>query len=209
MKTNFKGKMRHSGTLGDFGIFSFFPTKTLGGCGDGGMIVTNNEELYLLAKSYRTHGTTKKYYHDHIGYNSRLDTMQAAILNVKFSHIEDSIQKRAKHAEHYRELLKSIPEIKLPFVSENNLPINYVFNLQAEKRDKLMDYLKQNEIGTSVYYPLPLHLQKCFDYLDYKKGDFPVAEKLSEKVLALPMFPELLESEVDYVCECIIDYYRN
>jgi dTDP-4-amino-4,6-dideoxygalactose transaminase len=207
MKTLYHDSYKHSGTIGNFGVFSFFPTKTLGCYGDGGMIITNDEELYQKAKSYRGHGAVKKYHHDYIGYNSRLDTLQAAILQVKLSHIDTAIAKRAKHALQYRELLKDIPAVKLPLIKDKNLEVNYVFCIQAEKRDELEMYLKEKQIGSSVYYPIPLHLQKCFSYLGYKKGDFPVAERLCKKVLALPMFPELSEDEVSYVCETIKNFY--
>jgi len=206
MRTMFNGECVHAGLIGDFGIFSFFPTKTLGGYGDGGMIVTNSEELYQKAKSYRVHGTTKKYYHDYVGYNSRLDTLQAAILNVKLTHIDNAIQKRARHAAQYRQMLEDIPGIKLPLIKAENKEVNYVFCIQAEKRDELQEYLKSKEIGTSVYYPVPLHLQKCFEYLGHKKGDFPIAEKLCKTALALPMFPELTENEVSFVCESIKEF---
>ena len=209
MKSRYNGAYRHAGTIGDFGVFSFFPTKTLGGYGDGGMLITNNEELYQKAKSYRVHGTSARYHHDYIGYNSRLDTLQAAVLQVKLAHIENTIERRAAHAAHYRELLKDIAEIKLPAIKDGNREVNYVFCIQAENRDRLEAYLKGQGIGTSVYYPIPLHLQKCFEYLGYKKGDFPVAEKLCETVLALPMFPELTEDEVNYVCESIGTFYKN
>ncbi|GBU28560.1 pleiotropic regulatory protein [Treponema sp. R8-4-B8] len=209
MKSLYNGEYKHSGTVGDFGVFSFFPTKTLGGYGDSGMIVTNNEELYQKAKSYRTHGSTKKYQHDYIGYNSRLDTLQAAILNVKLSHIENAVQKRANHAAHYREMLIDISEIKLPIVKNGCKEAYYVFCVKAEKRDALEEHLKSKNIGTSVYYPIPLHLQKCFEYLGYKKGDFPIAEKLCETVLALPMFPELTEDEVSFVCDSVKEFYKK
>ena len=207
MKTLYNREKHHAGTIGDFGVFSFFPTKVLGGYGDGGMLITNDEQYFRLAKSYRTHGATKKYHHDYIGYNSRLDTLQAAILQVKLSRIDESIQKRAEHAAHYRYLLKDIPGIKLPLVEENNSPVYYVFCLQVENRDKLENHLKENGIGTSIYYPGPLHLQNCFDYLGYKKGDFPVAEQLCQSVIALPMFPELTFDEVDFVCETVRNFY--
>ena len=207
MKTIYNGKDIHAGLIGDFGIFSFFPTKTLGGYGDGGMIVTNNEELYKKAKCYRTHGSKIRYHHDYVGYNSRLDTLQAAVLNVKLSRLDDAIQKRAKHAAHYREMLNDITGIKLPVIKSGNKEVNYVFCIKAEKRDALENHLKSKDIGTSVYYPIPLHLQKCFEYLGYKKGDFPVSEKLCKSVLALPMFPELTEDEVSYVCESIKEFY--
>ncbi|MDR2509366.1 MAG: DegT/DnrJ/EryC1/StrS family aminotransferase [Spirochaetaceae bacterium] len=209
MQTLYNGAYKHAGTIGDFGIYSFFPTKTLGAYGDGGMIITNNEELYKKAKSYRVHGSSEKYHHDYIGYNSRLDTLQAALLNVKLSHIDASIQQRAKHSARYRELLKDAAGIKLPAIQDGNKEVNYVFCIQAEKRDALNEYLRSKGIGTSIYYPVPLHSQKCFSYLGYKKGDFPVAERLCEKVLALPMFPELTEDEVDYVCETVKEFYKK
>jgi dTDP-4-amino-4,6-dideoxygalactose transaminase len=209
MKTYYKGKYHHAGTIGDFGVFSFFPTKTLGGYGDGGMIITNDEVLYNKAKSYRVHGSVKKYHHDYIGYNSRLDTLQAAILTVKLSHIDAAIEKRAQHAAQYRTMLKEISGIRLPKIKNGNHEVNYVFCIQAEKRDLLERYLKEKEIGTSIYYPVPLHLQKCFEYLGYKKGDFPAAEKLCGTVLALPMFPELTENEISFVCESISRFYKQ
>jgi dTDP-4-amino-4,6-dideoxygalactose transaminase len=209
MRTLYSDEHKHAGLIGDIGVFSFFPTKTLGGYGDGGMIVTNNEELYRKAKSYRAHGSTQRYHHDYVGYNSRLDTLQAAILSVKLSHIDNAIRQRAKHAEQYREMLKDIAEIKLPVIKDGNKEANYVFCIKAENRDMLEEHLKQKEIGTSVYYPIPLHLQKCFEYLGYKKGDFPIAEKLCTTVLALPMFPELTEDEVGFVCESITDFYNR
>jgi dTDP-4-amino-4,6-dideoxygalactose transaminase len=209
MKSRYSGELRHAGTMGDFGIFSFFPTKTLGGYGDGGMIVTNDESLYQKVKSYRVHGSSKKYHHDYIGYNSRLDTLQAAILTVKLSHINTAIKKRAQYAAQYREMLKEVPGIRLPQIKDGNHEVNYVFCIQAENRDSLENYLKEREIGTSIYYPVPLHLQKCFEYLGYKKGDFPVAEKICKNVLALPMFPELTEEEINFVCKSISGFYKQ
>jgi len=209
MKAPCNGGYKHAGTIGDYGVFSFFPTKTLGGYGDGGMIITNDEELFKKAKSYRTHGSTRKYHHDYIGYNSRLDTLQAAILSVKLSHIDNAIQKRADHAAHYREMLKDVSQVKLPVIKNGNKEVYYVFCIKAEKRNALDEYLKSKNIGTSIYYPIPLHLQKCFEYLGYKKGDFPVSEKLCETVLALPMFPELTEDEVSFVCESIREFYKK
>lgn len=209
MKTFYQQNYKHAGTIGNFGVLSFFPTKTLGGYGDGGMIITNDEELYQKAKSYRVHGAVKKYHHDYIGYNSRLDTLQAAVLQVKLSHIDNAIALRAKHAAQYRELLKDISGIKLPLIKNQNQEVNYVFCIQVERRDDLELYLKERQIGSSIYYPLPLHLQKCFSYLNYKKGDFPVAERICKKVLALPMFPELTEDEVSYVCESVKGFYKK
>jgi dTDP-4-amino-4,6-dideoxygalactose transaminase len=207
MRTMYGGTRRHAGTIGDCGVFSFFPTKTLGAYGDAGMIVTNNEDLFKKAKSYRVHGMSKKYHHDYIGYNSRLDTLQAAILLVKLSRIDYAVQRRAGIAAQYRSLLSNTSGIKLPVVKPGGAPVNYVFCIQAERRDELELFLKQREIGVSIYYPVPLHLQKCFEYLGYKQGDFPVAEKVCEKALALPVFPELTEDEVSFVCDSIKDFY--
>lgn len=200
---------RHSGTIGDFGIYSFFPTKTLGGYGDGGMIVTNNEELYNLAKIYRVHGASKKYTHDYIGYNSRLDSIQAAVLSVKMKYINESIRKREELASLYIQGLKDIKEVRVPEIIGNQKGVYYVFNILAEKRDKLADYLKEKEIGFSIYYPKPLHMQKCFEYLGHKEGDFPVSEKISKEILALPMYPELKREEVEYICETIAEFYTK
>jgi dTDP-4-amino-4,6-dideoxygalactose transaminase len=209
MKSWYAGAYKHAGTIGDFGVFSFFPTKTLGAYGDGGMIVTNNEDLYRKAKSYRVHGSSVRYHHDYIGYNSRLDTLQAAILQIKLAHIDTAINNRAKHAAQYHDLLKGLAEIKLPVIKDQNKAVNYVFCIQTERRDELEAYLKEKGIGTSVYYPIPLHLQKCFEYLGHKPGDFPAAERLCGKVLALPMFPELTEDEVNYTCESIKSFYQK
>ena len=201
-------EIRHSGTIGDMGIYSFFPTKTLGAYGDAGMIVTNDLELYQLAKAYRVHGSTKKYHYDYVGYNSRLDTIQAAILKVKIKYIDNSIKKRELAASWYIDRLIDCNEIILPTVKGNQKPVYYVFNIRTQDRNELQKYLKNNGIQTTIYYPKPLHLQKCFEGLGYSKGDFPVAEKLSEEVLALPIYPEIREEEVDYVCRKIISFYK-
>ena len=209
MQDMYNGTLHHSGTIGDMGVYSFFPTKTLGGYGDGGMIVTNNEEYYLKAKSLRVHGATKKYHHDYIGYNSRLDSLQAAVLDVKLKHIDEAIAKRAAHAAQYRALLKDVGQIKLPVVKTKGQEVYYVFNILAEKRDELQAYLTEKGIGTTVYYPKCLHEQECFKHLGYKKGDFPVAEKLCASVLALPMYPELTQDEIIYTCDAIKAFYKR
>lgn len=200
---------RHSGTIGDLGVFSFFPTKTLGGYGDGGMMVTNDENLAKLAKFYRVHGASKKYHYDYIGYNSRLDTMQAAVLSVKLKYIDQSIAKRDAIANLYKDGLKDLEQVKIPGIKGDQKHVYYVFNILAENRDDLAEYMKQNGIGTSIYYPRPLHVQKCYEYLGYKKGDFPVSEKMCDSVLALPIYPEITNSEVEYVCETIKNFYKR
>ncbi|WP_460287680.1 DegT/DnrJ/EryC1/StrS family aminotransferase [Clostridium sp. CTA-7] len=207
-----KGKddtYRHAGTIGDMGIYSFFPTKTLGAYGDGGLIVTNNDELADITKMYRVHGAKKKYHYEYIGYNSRLDNIQAAILRVKLKYINEALEKRSQIHDLYVERLKDISEITLPKIKGDQIPVYYVFNITCHKRDELNQYLNEQGIGTSIYYPIPLHLQKCFSYLGYKKGDFPVAERVSERILALPIYPELTIQEIDYVCEKIREFYRK
>lgn len=202
------GIQRHSGTIGACGIFSFFPTKTLGAYGDGGMIVTNDAELYNLARLFRVHGAAKKYHYDYIGFNSRLDTLQAAILSVKLKHVDDAIAKRAKAAALYRGMLSNCGSVTIPAVKGRQRPVDYVFNILARDRDGLKTYLASNGIQTCVYYPLPLHLQKCLAGLGYKKGDFPVAERISEQILALPVYPEITADEIEYVSEKILQYYK-
>lgn len=198
----------HSGLIGDFGIYSFFPTKTLGGYGDGGMIVTNDEHLASLAKMYRVHGASRKYHYDYLGYNSRLDTIQAAILLVKIKHIKESIKKRTEIANIYFDRLKDVDGIRFPKVKGDQHPVYYAFNIFAEKRDELAAFLKKNEVQYSIYYPMPLHLQKCFSYLGYKEGDFPNAEKASKEVLALPIYPEITLDEVEFVCDTIRKFFK-
>jgi UDP-2-acetamido-2-deoxy-ribo-hexuluronate aminotransferase len=202
------GAWKMAGTIGELGIYSFFPTKTLGGYGDSGLIVTDDESLYKKAKCYRVHGSAVKYHHDYIGYNSRLDTIQAAILRVKLRRINDAIAERARIGARYLERLSRVPGLRFPKVAEGNKPVYYVFNILVSRRDELQAYLKERGIGTSVYYPIPLHLQKCFEYLGYKKGDFPVAEKICDQILALPIFPELTDDEVDYVCDAIESFFK-
>ncbi len=200
---------RHSGTIGDMGVFSFFPTKTLGGYGDGGMIVTNNDELADKCRMFRVHGASKKYHYDYIGYNSRLDAMQAAVLRVKLKYINNAIENRGRVAKLYTERLNGLEGVKVQGIkSSNQHNVYYVFNIFAENRDGLAEFLKSKGVATSVYYPRPLHLQKCFEYLGYKEGQFPVTEKMCNQILALPIYPELTNEEVEYVCECIKEFYN-
>lgn len=209
MESFMDGSWKKAGTIGDIGIYSFFPTKTLGAYGDAGLMVTDNEELFKKIKSYRVHGSSVKYVHDYIGYNSRLDTLQAAILRVKLKTTEESIAARAHHAAHYTERLSRLPEIRIPKVAEGNKAVYYVYNILVPKRDELAVYLKEKGIGTSIYYPRPLHLQKCFAYLGHKEGDFPVAERVCKEILALPMYSELGDDEVEFVCDAIESFYQG
>jgi dTDP-4-amino-4,6-dideoxygalactose transaminase len=209
MDCKVNGEWKKAGTIAEIGTYSFFPTKTLGAYGDAGLMVTDSEELYKKIKSFRVHGSSVKYHHDHIGYNSRLDSMQAAVLRVKISRIDEAIAARARIATHYFDRLAGVPGLRFPKIAEGNKPVYYVFNILAPRRDELAAFLKEKGIGTSIYYPIPLHLQKCFEYLGHKKGDFPVAERTCEEVLALPIFPELTADEVDYICDSITAFYRS
>ncbi|WP_407312996.1 DegT/DnrJ/EryC1/StrS family aminotransferase [Desulfosporosinus sp. SB140] len=202
------GQYHHAGTIGDFGVFSFFPTKTLGGYGDGGMMITNDEELARKAKYYRVHGASKKYHYEYVGYNSRLDTLQAAILSVKLKYIDDAISKREKIAKQYIERLSDCQAIRLPKVKGDQKQVYYVFNIMAENRDQLAEHLAKNEIGYSIYYPRPLHLQPCFRDLGYQKGDFPIAERVSDEIIALPIYPEITTDEVEFICDTIKEFYK-
>ena len=207
---NGEDTLRHAGTIGDMGVFSFFPTKTLGGYGDGGMIVTNNDELADKCRMFRVHGASKKYHYDYIGYNSRLDAMQASILKVKLQYIENAIENRNRVARGYIEGLKDVAVVKVQGIkADNQKNVYYVFNIFAEDRDELMEFLKNKGIGTSIYYPKPLHLQKCFEYLGHKEGDFPVTEKMCKQILALPIYPELRDDEVSSICEAIKEFYNK
>jgi len=209
MESFVDGSWKKAGTISDIGIYSFFPTKTLGAYGDAGLMVTDDEELYRKIKSYRVHGSSVKYFHDYIGYNSRLDTLQAAILRVKLKTTDAAIEARASHAAHYTERLSRLAQVRIPKIAEGNKGVYYVYNILVPKRDELATYLKEKGIGTSIYYPRPLHLQKCFAYLGYKEGDFPVAERICKEILALPMYPELRDDEVEYVCDAIESFYRG
>ncbi|MGC8902109.1 MAG: DegT/DnrJ/EryC1/StrS family aminotransferase [Fervidobacterium sp.] len=200
-----------SGTAGDIGIFSFFPTKNLGAYGDAGMIVTNDDTLAEKSRMLRQHGSKKKYFHEIVGYNSRLDALHAAILSIKLKYLDEWTQRRIQIANEYQRLFieKNIP-VKFPKVQEKGFKSHvyhqYVVEFESEQtRDKVRKYLEENKIGTAVYYPLPLHLQKCFTQFGYKEGDFPVSERLSKTTLALPIFPELTFEEVKTVVEKIAE----
>lgn len=203
-------KHRKAGTIGDLGIFSFFPSKNLGGYGDGGMVITNDDELAEKVKNLRAHGSTKSYYHEMVGYNSRLDALQAAILSVKLSYLDEWSASREENARYYTEALSNIDAIIPPAVSNNCNHIYHQYTIRTTdgRRDELQRHLKEQGIGTKIYYPLPLHLQGCFKALGYKEGDFSVSEEASRQVLSLPIYPELKQEEMDYVVKQIRDFFE-
>jgi dTDP-4-amino-4,6-dideoxygalactose transaminase len=193
------------GTIGHLGCFSFFPTKNLGAYGDGGLVVTNDDELAERVRMLRVHGSKPKYYHHMVGTNSRLDALQAAILRAKLPHLAEWTAARTRLADRYDELLGDFDGLVLPYRAPNRTHIfhQYTIRVLAGKRDALRTFLAKRGIGTEVYYPLPLHLQPCFRYLGYKEGDLPESERACREVLSLPMFPELTNEEQDYVVNAI------
>ena len=202
---------KKGGSIGDTGCLSFYPTKNLGGFGDGGMVTTNSKTLAEKVRVLRVHGSKVRYYHELVGVNSRLDEIQAAVLRVKLKYLDGWTEKRVKNAGRYDSLFKKagLDGITTPYIQDSNVSVFNQYVIRAKKRDKLREYLKEKGIGTELYYPLPLHLQKCFKYLGYKGGDFPVSEKAAKQTLALPIYPELKKSEIDYVVSTIKDFYRG
>jgi dTDP-4-amino-4,6-dideoxygalactose transaminase len=202
-------KNRRAGSIGEVGCFSFFPSKNLGGYGDGGMLTTNDTSLAERLAALRIHGRTGKYLHQWIGVNSRLDALQAAVLRVKFRHLDTWTAGRQRNAERYR---MQLAKLALPVVPA--MPAAYqtrhVYNqfvIRCPERDALQAYLKKHGIGSEVYYPLPLHLQPCYSDLAYQKGDFPVSEKLAAESLALPVQAELAADDIDFICDSIGAFY--
>ncbi len=185
---------RKAGALGHMGCFSFYPTKNLGGLGDGGMVTTDNSRLSERLKTLRVHGSRKRYYHDEVGVNSRLDEIQAAVLRVKLKYLDKWTALRIRNARRYDMLFKKAGMtgiVRLPYIEEGNLSVFNQYVISVKNRDSLRAHLTEQGIGTEIYYPLPLHLQKCFKYLGCRKGDFPASEKAAKEVLALPIYPEL------------------
>jgi dTDP-4-amino-4,6-dideoxygalactose transaminase len=201
------GEWRMAGEIPTIGTLSFFPSKNLGGYGDGGMILTQDDGLATRLKRLRVHGGLKTYYHEEVGYNSRLDTLQAAVLLAKLPHLDNWSAKRRENAAYYTRALAGIGEVKTPYVDPRNESIFNQYTIRVERRDELQAHLKKREIGTSIYYPLPLHLQPCFKYLGYKQGAFPESEKAAKEVLSLPIYPELTHAQLDEVVSAIRAFY--
>ena len=196
------------GTFGAVSCFSFYPAKNLGACGEGGALVTNDAALAMRAKSLREHGSTVRYHHDEVGYNYRLEGIQGAILGVKLKHLAHWTRERQRVAKRYAELLADTP-LQLPSVTAGNESAWHLYTVRSPRRDELKKFLDENKIGNAVHYPLPLHLQKVYENLSYKPGDFPVAEKASREVLSLPMFPELTDAQIWRVTEVVKEFFRR
>ena len=206
-------RRRRAGSMGTIGCLSFYPSKNLGGAGDGGMLVTNDldhaKRLFLL----RVHGEDQKYHHKLVGLNSRLDALQAAVLRVKLPHLDEWTTGRQRKAQHYELMFGDAglnEEIEVPFVRSNARHIfhQFVVRVHNGKRDALRKHLRECGVGTDVYYPVPLHLQECFGFLGYK-SDFPIAELAAKETLALPVYPELTDEQQDYVVSAISKFFRS
>ncbi|MCL2290773.1 MAG: DegT/DnrJ/EryC1/StrS family aminotransferase [Bacteroidetes bacterium] len=201
------GEKKKVGTIGDTGCVSFFPSKNLGCYGDGGAIFTNNDELARKLRGICNHGMFKQYHHELLGVNSRLDSIQAAILDVKLKYLDGYNVARKKAAEFYDKMFENHPKIETPAISSFSTHVfhQYTLKLKNVDRKKVVEKMKEAEIPVMVYYPIPLHLQEAFKYLGYQKGDFPIAEKLSESVVSLPMHTELTEEQQRFIGEKLIE----
>jgi dTDP-4-amino-4,6-dideoxygalactose transaminase len=198
------------GTFGDVGCFSFYPGKNLGAFGDGGAVVMNDETLYRKVRKLRNYGSETKYQHPEKGMNSRLDSIQAAVLNIKLKHLSGFNQKRWKAAERYTELLRphQNKKLALPDIRTADEHVFHLFVVQVSDRENVMEKLTAKGIGTAIHYPVPFHLQGGYTELGYRKGDFPVSEEIASRILSLPMFPEITEEQIHYVCESLIEVTR-
>jgi dTDP-4-amino-4,6-dideoxygalactose transaminase len=195
------------GQVSTCACLSFYPTKNLGGFGDGGMILCQDEDLAAKCKHLRLHGQDKGYYHSMVGANFRLDALQAVVLDEKLKYLDGWTAKRRRFAEIYNDLL-SLP-VQIPTIAPGNDSVYNLYVIRTPKRDELQKFLSTRQIGSGVYYPLPLHLQECFAYMHGKEGDCPVAEQACKDVLALPVYPELSEEQIIYVAKCINEFYER
>jgi dTDP-4-amino-4,6-dideoxygalactose transaminase len=201
-------KDKKAGSFGTAGCFSFFPSKNLGGIGDGGMVVTNDQQLYEKLMIMRNHGSKPKYYHKFVGGNFRLDPIQAGALLVKLKYLDKWSEGRRKNAAYYNKKFKDTP-VETPVISDDCVSIFNQYCIRIPKRDDVVAHLKQNDIGCEIYYPVPLHLQDCFSSLGYKQGDFPEAEKAAQQIMALPVYPELTDEMKDEVVNSILSFLEK
>ncbi len=207
------GKEGIAGAVGDLGCFSFYPTKNLGGVGEGGMVITGDAALAEKIRILRNHGMNPRYYHRMIGINSRLDALQAAVLRIKLRHLERWTEERRENATRYRALFAETglrpPQVTLPEERKGVYHIYNQFVIRVEDRDALRDHLSRKGVGTEIYYPVPLHLQECYRDLGYREGDFPESEQAARETLALPIFPELTAGQQRYVVKSIKEFFTT
>ena len=204
-------RKQRAGAMGAIGCFSFFPSKNLGGAGEGGLMTTNDDRLAERLRLLRVHGMEPKYYHRIVGVNSRLDALQAAVLGVKLKYLDRWSDARRRNAEHYDRLFAEygVEEVVTPIVRPDRRHIFNQYTIRSPRRDELMDFLKRHGIGSEIYYPVPLSLQECFLYLGHGAGDLPASERASRECLSLPIYPELTEEMRRYVVEKIAEFYRE
>lgn len=201
------GEWRMAGEVATIGTFSFFPSKNLGGHGDGGMMVTQDERLYDRLMRLRTHGSVKTYFHDEVGFNSRLDALQAAVLRAKLPHLAAWSARRRENAAYYTRAFADVGDVVTPTVDPANESIFNQYTIRVARRDALRAHLAARGIGHAVYYPLPLHLQKCFAYLGYREGACPESERAANEVLSLPVYPELSAAQLDEVVAAVRSFF--
>jgi len=202
---------RYKGKLvpySETGAFSFYPSKNLGGFGDGGMVITNNALIAAKVRRFRNHGASQKYTHEVFGFNSRLDTLQAAILNFKLKHLVNWNRLRQKHSLFYIELLQQLTQLQLPKPADFTTHVYHIFAITTPHRHQLQKFLRSRGIATGIHYPVPLHLTRPFLAQGHKRGDFPIAEGTSKRLLSLPMFPELKQTEIKYIAATIHEFFR-
>ena len=203
-----EGGGRRAGSLGDAAAFSFYFSKNLGAYGEGGFVTTNDDELAARLRMLRDHGSERRYYHDLVGMNGRLDEIQAAVLRAKLPHLEEWNALRRRHARRYDELLTGTP-VTTPHEAPGNLSVYHLYVIHAPKRDALQAWLKQHGIGTGIHYPVPIHLQTAFSHLGYRPGDLPVSERVVDEILSLPMYAELADEQIVYVANAIKAFYQQ
>lgn len=200
---------RRAGSFGQAACLSFYPTKNLGAYGEGGMVLVQDEEVAERARLLRNHGMAQQYLHHVVGFNSRMDELQAAVLLVKLRHLDAWNEARRERAAHYAQLLARVPEVTPPVVDPRCEHTFHQYVVRAPRRDELLEHLRSRGVGARVFYPVPLHLQPCFAELGYQQGDLPEAERASREVLALPIYPELQAQEQEYVVETVASFYRS
>ena len=201
------GKWVMAGEAATIGTFSFFPSKNLGAYGDGGMVVTQRDDLATRVRRLRVHGGMKTYYHEEVGYNSRLDALQAAVLSAKLANLAMWSAARRKNASYYNAAFADVDDVRTPTIDSANESIYNQYTLRVARREDLQQHLKEKGIGSAIYYPLSLHLQPCFEYLGYKRGAFPESERATKEVISLPVYPELKQSQLDEVIEAVRGFY--
>jgi len=202
-------KDRKVGSFGSVGCFSFYPGKNLGAYGEGGAIVTQDEEMANKIRMIRDHGQAKKYFHDMEGYNGRLDAIQAGVLRIKLRRLSNWNQSRRENAAYYNELLSKIDGITLPVEADFAHSVYHLYVILVDDREGLQQFLSDKGIGTGLHYPLPLHLQKAYAHLGYEDGSFPVTESVAKRLISLPMFPELTREQIEYVVQCIKEFINR